>query len=141
MRYVLLYYEGGIYIDIKSNFKIPLDNYVKDQDIFFLWETKAMTEILNWCLIIPKPHSNIMKDMISNIHNNIDNYDYNKIDIKNTRINVLQFTGPRLLTKVCSKHNIKGIDWKKYLIRVNIKDYKKLYSLPHYSKVYEHLIN
>ena len=140
IRYVLLYYEGGIYIDIKSNFKIPLDNYVNDKDIFFLWDTKAMTEILNWCLIVPNAHNNVLKDVINNIHNNINNYDFNKINIKNTRINVLEFTGPRLLTKVCEKHNIKGIDWHKYLIRVNVKDYKKKYSIPHYSQVHEHLI-
>ncbi len=74
IRYVLLYYEGGIYIDIKSNFIIPLNNYVKDKDIFFLWDTKAMTEILNWCLIVPKAHNNVLKDMIDIIHNNINNY-------------------------------------------------------------------
>jgi len=140
MRYVLLYYEGGIYIDIKSNFKIPINNFIDNQNIFFKWETKAMKEILNWCLIIPNAYSNIMKDMIDNIHNNINNYDFNKINIKNTRINVLEFTGPRLLTKVCNKHNIIGIDWHQYLTRVSIKNYKKKYSIPHYSQVHEHLI-
>lgn len=140
IRLVLLYYEGGVYIDIKSNFKIPLDNYVNDDNIFFYWNTKAMKEILNWCLIIPKPFNNIIKEMIDNIHYNIDNYNINKININNTRINVLKFSGPRLLTEVCHRHNIEGINWHKYLTRVSIKDYKNKYSIPHYSKLKEHLI-
>jgi len=144
IRYVLIYNFGGIYIDIKSRPQIKFENYINNNDkyLFFDWDTKSHTEIMNGFFAVEK-NNEMFRDVIDTIHSNIDNYNKNNYNIKNTRINVLNFTGPRVFTKVLKKNTslITKSNWTKYLIRVFIKDYKDKYNILHYSKVFEHLVN
>lgn len=142
MRYVLMYYEGGVYMDLKSRPKHKLENWInnKKKDYLFRWTTKSNDEILQWFLSSEK-NNELFREMIDVIHYKIDNYNNNNVNIKNTRINILNFSGPRIFTKVWEKHALEVNDnWHEYLIRVAVKDYKNKYNNPHYSKVFEQLV-
>tara|TARA_R110001599_G_scaffold351855_2_gene584927 strand:+ start:232 stop:891 length:660 start_codon:yes stop_codon:yes gene_type:complete len=142
IRYVLIYYQGGVYMDIKSRPKMKLENWINNNKnhVLFRWTTKAHDEILIGFLS-SKKNNEMFREMIDVIHYKIDNYNNNNINIKNTRINILNFSGPRIFTKVWEKHALEVNDnYHQYLIRVAIKDYKNKYNIPHYSKVFEHLV-
>ena len=162
MRYVLMYYEGGVYMDIKSRPKIPLSSFVNNKEddmILFIWEQKgknAFKEYLNYFLISKKGNK-FYREVIKQIHRNIDNYDPEKINLKHSRKNVLEFTGPRIFTYVLDhylqkKSFTKGMnitiydnEEKKKLIRYSFlgnyhNHHKKVYRNKHYSEIKEHLI-
>ena len=48
IRYVLIYYQGGVYMDIKSRPKMKLENWINNNKnhVLFRWTTKAHDEIL-----------------------------------------------------------------------------------------------
>lgn len=119
-RYCLMYLYGGVYTDIKSEFKIniidtlDLDNY----DIFLShWSKKIFNigennpdfgpngEICNW-ILISKPKQQFWMDLLKYITNLIHNYD-NKLVGKS---GVLRLTGPIMFTyfikQYQNKHNI-----------------------------------
>ena len=162
MRYVLMYYEGGVYMDLKSRPKVPLNNFIdsKNNDmILFIWEQKgrdAFREYLNYFLI-SKKNNKFYKEIINQIHTNIDNYDPIRINLSHSRKNVLEFTGPRIFTEVfdyyLKKQNytknmditIYNNEEKKKLIQYSFlgnyhNHHKKIYKDKHYSKIKEHLI-
>ncbi len=94
-RYLVLYREGGVYLDIKSTCIYPLDDVIQPDDTFivtqwqndkgakdegtglFLYLTEALGikhgEYQQWFIICEK-HSAVMKHVVDSIINNILNY-------------------------------------------------------------------
>ena len=112
MRYILLYYHGGVYMDIKSRPKKPLDTFIKEDKAYvFRWD--KWNEWLSWFLASNKENS-LLKDMIDTMIENINNYKYDK---KQNRINdVVNFLGPKVLTKLLENNDYNDI------IKVSNKD-------------------
>ena len=143
-RQFLMYHFGGVYIDCKSNFKKRLCEFVNDKVILFWWI--CYKEYSNGCLIFSKGHP-LTKLIIERIHQNISNYDESKINIKKSVFNVINMCGPKMMLKIILEYNIEEDDsiivkqLKDYFIyRAIGTNYRSLYTIPHYSKVKEHLI-
>ena len=151
-RYLLMYNEGGVYFDIKSSMKYPLDNFLHKDDQFILshWPCKAQKnythnkygEFQQW-YIITKPKHPYLKAVIEMVINNILNYDLN---ITGTgKLAVLKTTGPIAYTKailpIMSNHKHRIFQSHEYigLIYDNtnslIIDHTTLFSQTHYSKL------
>lgn len=149
MRYCLLYFYGGVYMDAKTNTKKPLDDIIRDNTIpiFYHWKTKEIDEYLNYFLISNK-NEKIYLEIINGINLKIKNY--KKVDnIKKPLWNVIHFTGPRYLKFLIDNSIYKDT----IIIRSNIERTKDIrYSIfgsitkhrgltgKHYSKVYEELV-
>lgn len=94
-RYLVLYHEGGVYLDIKSTCIYPLDTVIKENDTFIVTQWKnekgqteedagkfaCLTEELGiehgeyqqWFIVCEK-HSPIMKHVLNSVIGNILNY-------------------------------------------------------------------
>jgi len=79
-RYMVVYYYGGVYIDIKSGFKVPLREIIKSDDEFV---TTAFAEkswpyfdkYIQFCIIARKQHP-VLKKILDEINYRLKNYDY-----------------------------------------------------------------
>ena len=154
IRYCILYFEGGIYMDCKSSIKnTTLQSFIEcsqatDGLHLWRWTQKSFDEYLNWFIVCNK-NNKIMQKVIDTINNNIINYNPDKWRLYNSKQNVLNFTGPRILTqiidnnktldKLCIHNNINRKKYLRYNVFIN-NEYHKLYNQPHYSKVKEHLV-
>lgn len=121
-RYIVIYHEGGVYMDIKSKTNIPLDNWVhKDKLLFSLFgdneefsqiiiskyfkncETKIKLQLSQFCLIFPKNFI-ILRFIIDYIIENIYKYEDNNIKFLGNKIhniyNIFKLTGPWIYTKI-----------------------------------------
>lgn len=115
-RYLVLYKDGGVYLDIKSTCTIPLDELINDNDEFFLshWpngkgeyfeyagffpELKKIPygEFQQW-YIIARPNSIFLKKVIDKVLDNIVKYNPWKFGV--SKIGVLRLTGPIPYTQV-----------------------------------------
>ncbi len=106
-RYLLLYREGGVYIDIKSSFSKPLDNVILESDRMLLshWNMELFAEgcgrhpeidnpegeFQQW-FIITVPGHPFLKSVIENVLRNIDIY--NPDLHGKSKPGVLRVTGP-----------------------------------------------
>ncbi len=110
-RYLLLYNEGGVYLDLKSTIKQPLDEVINDDDLYVLshWKNavgeihegmglhKPVTKVSSkgefqqWFIISAKGHP-YLKAVIENVSNNI--VCYNPILHHVGGWGVLSVTGP-----------------------------------------------
>lgn len=153
-RYLLMYIEGGIYLDIKSSCNIPFDNIIKDNDEYILnhwgdyyqeWKKVLKNEwgeYCNWNIII-KPKHPLMKKIIDIITYNINNYDINKDGVG--KKGVLFLTGPVSYTKIIleygKKYNLTIYNNYRQigLIYNNIPNYTKLFK-KHYTKVFTPIV-
>ncbi len=109
-RYLLMYVQGGLYLDIKSISKIPLDYLIKDTDEYFLshWENKPYEkkpyagmwpillqnglifgEFQQW-FILCRPGHPFLKSVIQNVIRNIDIFNNEIVGVDA----VLNVTGP-----------------------------------------------
>jgi mannosyltransferase OCH1-like enzyme len=103
-RYLLMYNEGGVYLDVKSAMKFPLDKIIKEDDQYILahWPCRLQIdgtnskygELQQWH-IITKPKHPYLKSVIEQVIININNYDNNVIG----EMAVLTTTGPIAYTK------------------------------------------
>ena len=153
-RYLLMYKEGGVYLDIKSGTKVPLDKILKPDDEYILshWECPCCYRELNTTYgelqqwhIICKPKHPFLKEVIENVIENIKNYDVNRDGVG--KIGVLTVTGPiaytRTIVPIMSLYKYTIYEAHKYigLIYNNIsKSHIGLYSKKHYSKIDEPVI-
>lgn len=156
-RYCILYIKGGIYLDMKSVIKQPLNKLLyypklKEKDVLLVghWPNKNVWkqllpdpngEIMNW-VIISTPKHLILYDIILQITSNIENYTY---DIKpkhileyepnttSVKFSVLETTGPIMFSKVLWKYkNNSYLDVNDILINYmfqynGFKDHIKIY--------------
>lgn len=154
-RYCVLYKIGGVYLDIKSKIKIPLNQIIKEDDSCILdiprnnlepWRTFKPT-YEQWLLIF-EPNHPYLNAMIEQMVINIENKYQPEIPgyaILNSKQKILQLTGPDGLTRAintCIEKNIikhRNIDYYKYFILAPI-NYKSMYtSKKHYSQYNEPL--
>ena len=88
IRYIALWVYGGIYLDLDSEISISLDTFIKpsDQFVFFIDKNQNIEQ---FCFMA-KPRLPIIKtiieDMVSRIHNKVDN--------------IFVATGPTLVTDI-----------------------------------------
>jgi inositol phosphorylceramide mannosyltransferase catalytic subunit len=148
-RYLLLYKEGGIYLDIKSSCEKPFNSIIKNDDEYILthWGIPGIAhndilnneygEYCNWNIIIKKNHP-LMKKIIDQITFNINNYSIQEYGVG--KPGVLLLTGPISYSKVIIKNKDKyNITlYSNYydigLIYSIIENHDKLYK-KHYSKL------
>ena len=106
-RYFILYNEGGLYLDDKSNFTQNLNSYLNnhkgikfhgwrwDQPLWAEYLENPKGEICNWGMISAPKHS-IPKDMILNVCMNA----YSDPGNEGGKFAVLRTTGPLLWSRV-----------------------------------------
>jgi hypothetical protein len=83
LRYLALYAEGGVYLDIKSTCDRPLDDAVRPGDRFLLmsWGVTGHAELaevpdgeyLQWAIVTAPGHP-FLREVILRVLNNIDDY-------------------------------------------------------------------
>lgn len=111
-RYLILYNEGGFYIDVKSFPSKPLDSIISNEDKFIVcqWDREKYPtyglhkeidyvengEYQQWNIMCEKK-SPIMKDVINGVVYNINNYSIFKQGV--ARKGVLRTTGPIVFTE------------------------------------------
>jgi mannosyltransferase OCH1-like enzyme len=66
-RYLILYKNGGIYIDIDSTFLKPLDELIEGQSAVITREPNPPYEYVQWALFFYKNHP-ILEKTINNIY-------------------------------------------------------------------------
>ena len=111
-RYLLMYKDGGVYLDIKSGAKKPLSQILRDTDKFILchWSksfddgkwgvhpgvSTSNGELQQWHIIAVKGHP-FLKSVIENVCNNIKHY--NPIIHDYGLWGVVNLTGPIAYTE------------------------------------------
>ena len=141
-RYLLMYKEGGVYLDIKSYIAIPLKDIIKYDDEYILchWHVKTKEILLKntygeyqqWHIIC-KPKHPFLKEVIKNVTNNILSYDKDKDGTG--KFAVLNITGPIAYTK-CIKKIVNNHKHTLYLISQYIGIVYSFYNTgyEHYNK-------
>ena len=137
-RYLILYMNGGIYLDIDSNINKPLDLLINndDQAIVSREKKSGNNYFIQWCLFFSPKHPILLKCIntcISNINNKITtwlpnltgpavftnsvNYILKKKYCKNIKINLFHFSDDWLNTNF-NDNNCKcrffGSDYNDY---------------------------
>lgn len=128
-RYLLIYKVGGIYLDIKSSIKKPLNTIIKPYDEFLLtsWETKewhtynpiaffyyqynkiktGFGEFTQWMVVSVHNHP-FLKAVIEQCKNNLKNYSIQIIKEIGQNL-ILQQTGPIMysntILNILNNHN------------------------------------
>ena len=160
-RYLLMYEQGGVYLDIKSTASRRLDDVLSEDDCFILsqWSNNegqgwgrhpdfgVESEYQQWH-IIATPRHPFLKSVISTVKTNIDRY--NPIRDGVGSIGVLRMTGPIAYTLaikplvILYKHRLVNIIELgfKYSIFDNIMsaDFTALYGDKHYSRLREPIV-
>ena len=152
-RYLLMYREGGVYLDIKSAMRFPLDKilYPDDEYILAHWSgnpqhdkvNNTMGEYQQWHIIC-KPGHPFLKKVIQTVIKNIQDYRLSDGTGKET---VLKVTGPIAYTNAIIplldkyNHRLVEIDEMAGLVYNNLdQSHIKLFSKTHYSKISEPII-
>jgi hypothetical protein len=159
-RYLLMYREGGVYLDIKSAMKFPLNRIIfpKDEYILSYWNCPCkkmsldneMGEFQQWHIIC-RPKHPFLRAVIQNVIKNIEDY---RLSDGIGKEGVLKVTGPVAYSKsimpLVSQYNCRIIDTNEMigLIYNNLpKSYNPfsdshigLFSNTHYSKIREPII-
>ena len=159
-RYLLMYIEGGVYLDIKSGMTIPLDKIIGPDDEYILsnWDTPHQInhlgmikgEYQQWHIICRPKHPYLL-EVINKVISNITNYTIENFGVG--KIAVLKVTGPIAYTQAIFpirenyKHKLVASNEFIYLVYNNTDDsyikyhsHHDLYRKTHYSKIKEPLI-
>jgi mannosyltransferase OCH1-like enzyme len=93
-RYLILYNNGGIYLDVDSVIYGKLDNLLLDDDCSIISRENNFNKFVQWCLMFTPKHP-ILKTCIDSCVDNIRNKRYNDI---------LKLTGPVVYSDAIRKH-------------------------------------
>lgn len=160
-RYLLMYREGGVYLDIKSGSLEPLDNIIGSDDEYILshWDLPHQInnlgmikgEYQQWHIICRPKHPYLLA-VINKVINNIENYTVDKFGVG--KMAVLKVTGPIAYTEAIVPikdqytHKLVASNYFLNLVYNNLDasyikhhSHHDLYSKTHYSKIKEPLIN
>ena len=162
-RYLLIYKQGGLWLDIKSTIEEPIDLNLREDDFFILsqWQNKMGEKYQGWGLfpelmripggefqqwnIFSAPNNEIIKTVIENTIRQINTYDIKTRGVG--RKGVLLTTGPIIYTLSILPHLKKNLHRfvdieKDFKIKYTIYDqleYRKIYK-KHYSLIEEPVI-
>ena len=135
-RYLILYKNGGVYLDLDSEICSNLDDLIKDEDDSIISRERNPNLFTQWCLIFSTEHP-VLKICIDKCVDNILNKKTN---------NILKLTGPHVYsesifeyTKVLNKNIYdekdliinKLINENNLNIRVYDYDYKNFFNFKH----------
>jgi inositol phosphorylceramide mannosyltransferase catalytic subunit len=160
-RYLVVYSEGGVYLDIKSSLSAPLNQIIQKDDKYLLshWAPRQLGmykgitnpngELQQWHVIATKGHP-FLKRVIDNVCNNILHYnplihDFGFWAVLNTTgpvaytetIYPLLDKHPHRLAQSQADHNLIYSIFREGGMKV---DHSKTYTRKHYSKLEEPLI-
>jgi len=153
-RYLLMYREGGVYIDIKSACKLPFDFIIKPNDEYLLahWHIihdtgelgTSLGEFQQWHIIC-KPKHPFLNAVIRKVIKNIYEYDVQLHGVG--KPGVLKVTGPVPYTKAIvpilknHKHRLFETESDIGLVYNNIgQNHTSLFKNKHYSKIREPIV-
>lgn len=128
-RYLILYKNGGIYIDLDSQIYGKLDDLITSDDEAIISREGHYGKFLQWCLMFSHSHP-ILKICIDKCKENIKNKKTN---------NIIDLTGPTVFSESINEY-CSGINldiWKTNDIDVNIKFRSLNLKLRIYSKDYD----
>lgn len=94
-RYVVLYYEGGVYLDDKSTIIQPLRTFIHPSKEFIAFRDVTPAACFNGFIAVVPKHP-IMRQVIDRIKRNVKK--------KNYGINALDPTGPQLLGRCVNSY-------------------------------------
>jgi len=152
-RYLLMYREGGVYLDIKSGAEFPLKHIIQPDDEYILsyWTFPNQFHILNnntgeyqqWHIIC-RPGHPFLSAVIKSVMENIKTY---RISDGVGKLGVLKVTGPIVYTEsimpIVDKCIYRLIDDNIAigLVYNNINaNHKNKYSKPYYGEIDESII-
>jgi len=98
-RYMFLYKNGGIYLDIDSSINRSLDDLLVESDKAVITREKNPGLFVQWCLMFEANHpilEAVIKKALENVY------------LKNSN-NVVELTGPNVFSSVLKEH-FSGID-------------------------------
>ena len=164
-RYVLIFNEGGVYLDIKSSCRNKFDNFIKNEDVFLIsqWENKLGEmyfgagiypelgqihggEFQQWYIIAEKKHP-FLEAVVDRVLFNIKHYDKKIMGVG--KIGVLRLSGPIIYTQtifsMLGKYKYRIINSRKQGLVYSIYEEigkKNFHTLSgdHYSKQKEPII-
>lgn len=93
-RYLILYREGGIYLDIDSVLYSPLNTLIKETDKAIISREKNPDIFLQWCMIFEQNHP-ILKRTIDKCVYNI---------LNETTTDIMYLTGPRVFSQAIQEY-------------------------------------
>ena len=99
-RYLILYKQGGIYLDIDSSINKPIKDFIKEDDEAFITRESGDKFYAQWALFFAKEHPIMKKTIelvVDNIKNNRHPHDIHKM------------TGPTVFTRAVNVVS-NGID-------------------------------
>ncbi len=163
-RYLALYNEGGIYLDIKSAFTKPLDEVIPRKKVYLLshWQNgpgekyenyglfhdfrkelkpwPERGEFQQWFIVSPPGHP-ILRRTVDKVCKNIE--DYRALTCEPGKMGVFKLTGPVVYTHAILslidtvEHSIVDAEQDlgfRYTILPGMKSHRKSFRYKHYSK-------
>ncbi len=127
VRYVMMYYEGGAYIDMKSGFRKPLNEIINTDEDLVLYYWHTYSELVQFFLASVPKHP-FYKALLDELCEDIDNY---KPTFNSNKANVLKLSGPRLISRVFNKFFTEEN-------KPTVRDFKKKGNDLIYSRVPKH---
>jgi len=95
-RYLILYKEGGVYLDMDSSINQPLKNLIKPDDEAIITAEGNPDLYVQWALIFNKGHP-ILMNVLNIVVNNIENNTYPD--------DILNMTGPGAYTRGINEYH------------------------------------
>jgi hypothetical protein len=141
-RYLCIFYYGGVYLDIKSTVRVPLDEIIRDDDeyLFSYWNNEPgdryagfglhpeldfspRGELQQWH-VIAAPRHPLLRHVIESVLDNIARY---RFDVnEGGKPGVLRTTGPIAYTRAIhphiSEHNCRIISAERSGIEYKVVD-------------------
>ncbi len=161
-RYLVMYIEGGVYLDIKSTVTKKLDDVLNLNDSYLLshWRNQPGQEFAGWGLhaglegageyqqwhIISSPKHAFLDAVIKKVKRNIENYDFLRDGVG--WIGVLKLTGPIAYTEAIQEiekdHAHRKLDVQDIGFKYTILDkgeHTQKISAAHYASLVLPIIN
>ena len=151
-RIIILYFEGGVYLDIKSRPAKPIREIITDDSKLWLCFASKKELDIQSCFMMCAKDSPFFKLVIDKFHTNVDLYYTLDLDVNSPKKNILRLFATYMLADIVRDNHIPNVikskDWRKYGIfscvntskRIFSIEHTELYEKPHYRTVHEHLI-
>lgn len=101
-RYLVLYKNGGVYLDLDSKFNVPINQIIKNEDKAIVTRECRSGFFVQWCLFFQQEHP-VLKKIIEAVVDNILKCVKEK-KIITDYIELYNTTGPSAITKVIEEH-------------------------------------